>query len=114
MDQARKAIARVIPLTALFALATYLALNIQTCIGDSPIFNKTLGLGLPLIIGGYDIYVNLTAVITDVTLATIAYSILAKGKPRASLTKYSPGIITVYALIVTVIYLTVTAAGLCP
>jgi hypothetical protein len=109
MGQARRVVKHAIPLMASFALATCVALNIQTCIGDSSIFNKTLGLDLPLIIGGYDIYVNLTAVITDVTLATIAYSILAKDKPRASLTKYLLGIITVYAILSAALYLVVTA-----
>ena len=44
-EVSREALIRAIPLTASFALATYLALNIQTYIGDSTTFNRTLGLG---------------------------------------------------------------------
>jgi len=97
MGQARRVIARTTPLTALFTLAAYLALNIQTYIGGSSIFNQTLGSESPLIIGGYGLYVNLVAIITNAVLITTAYLVLARGKPRVGLTKYPLGIITVYA-----------------
>jgi hypothetical protein len=45
-EVSREALIRAIPLTALFALATYTALNIQAYIGDSTTFNKTLSLRL--------------------------------------------------------------------
>jgi hypothetical protein len=69
MGQARRVIARTTPLTALFVLATCVALSMQTYIGDSTTFNKTLGLGSPLIIGGYGLYVNPTAIITNAVLS---------------------------------------------
>jgi hypothetical protein len=109
MGQARFIIARVIPLTALFTLATYTALNIQAYISDSPIFNQTLGLGSPLIIGGYGLYVNPTAIITNAVLIATAYLVLARGKPKADLVRYSLGIITIYALMAAVLYLVITA-----
>jgi hypothetical protein len=92
-------ITRITVLTIIFALATCVALNIQTCIGDSPIFNKTLGLESPLIIGGYGLYINLVAIITNAVLVTIFYLVLAKDKPRTGLVRYLLGIIAVYALI---------------
>jgi hypothetical protein len=107
-EVSREALIRAIPLTASFALATYTALNIQTHIGDSPTFNKTLGLGSPLIIGGYGLYVNLTAIITNAVLIATAYLVLARGKPRVGLTRYLLGIITVYAILSVVLFLVIT------
>jgi len=109
MGHARRVVKHAIPLTALFALATYTALNIQTRIGDSPIFNKTLGLDSPLIIGGYGLYVNLVVIITDAVLVTIAYLVLAKDRPRTGFAKYFLGIITGYALMAAALYLAITA-----
>jgi len=109
MGHARRVVKHAIPLTALFAVATYTALNIQTYIGDSPIFNKTLGLDSPLIIGGYGLYVNLVVIITDAVLVTIAYLVLAKDRPRTGFAKYFLGIITGYALMAAALYLAVTA-----
>jgi len=100
---------RIAVLTIIFALATYTALNIQTHISDSPIFNQTLGLGSPLIIGGYGLYLNLTAIITNAVLVAIAYLVLARGEPRVGLMKYSLGIIAVYAILSATLYLAVTA-----
>jgi hypothetical protein len=108
-EVSREALMRAIPLMASFALATYLALNIQTYIGDSTAFNRTLGLGSPLIIGGYGLYINPTAIITNAVLVTIAYLVLARGEPRVGLTKYPLGIITVYAILSATLYLAVTA-----
>jgi len=108
MSGVLRASTRIAVLIIIFALATYTALNIQTYIGDSPIFNKTLGLESPLIIGGYGLYMNLTAVITDAVLIATAYLVLARGKPRTGLTKYPLGIITVYALIATALFLVIT------
>jgi hypothetical protein len=108
MSGALRASTRIAVLTIIFALATYTALNIQAYISDSPIFNQTLGLGSPLIIGGYGLYVNLTAIITDAVLIAIAYLVLARGEPRVGLTKYSLGIITIYALMAAVLYLVIT------
>jgi hypothetical protein len=107
MGQARKVVARVIPLMALFALATYAALTIQPYVSSSTTFNQTLGLGSPLIIGGGNLYVNLTAIITDAVLIATAYLVLARGEPRVGLTKYPLGIITVYALIATALFLVI-------
>jgi len=107
MGQARRVIARTTPLTALFTLAAYLALNIQTYIGGSSIFNQTLGSESPLIIGGYGLYVNLVAIITNAVLITTAYLVLARGKPRVGLTKYPLGIITVYAILSVVLFLVI-------
>jgi len=109
MSGVLRALTRIAVLTIIFALATYTALNIQTYIGDSPIFNQTLGLGSPLIIGGYGLYANLTTIITNAVLIAIAYLILARGKPRVGLTKYPLGIITVYAILSATLYLAVTA-----
>jgi hypothetical protein len=95
------------PINSIVALATYTALNIQTHIGDSTTFNKTLDLGSPLIIGGYGLYVNLTAIIIDAVLVATAYLALARGKLRVGLTKYPLGIITVYALIATALFLVI-------
>jgi len=108
MGQTRRVKARVIPLTALFTLATYTALNIQTCIGDSPIFNQTLGLESPLIIGGYGLYINLVAIITNAVLVTIFYLVLAKDKPRTGLVRYLLGIVAVYAILSVVLFLVIT------
>jgi hypothetical protein len=108
MGHARRVVKHAIPLTALFALATYTALNIQTRIGDSPIFNKTLGLGSPLIIGGYGLYLNLIAIITNAVLVAIAYLALARGELRVGLTKYPLGIIIVYAILSVTLYLVIT------
>jgi hypothetical protein len=107
MGQARRVKARVIPLTALFALATYTALTIQPYVSDSPIFNKTLGLSSPLIIGDDNLYTNLTAIITNAVLIATAYLVLASGKPRSGLTKYPLGIITVYAILSVVLFLVI-------
>jgi hypothetical protein len=100
---------RIAVLIIIFALATYTALNIQTHIGDSTTFNKTLGLGSPLIIGGYGLYVNPTAIITNAVLIATAYLVLARGEPKADLVRYSLGIITIYALMAAVLYLVITA-----
>jgi hypothetical protein len=109
MSGALRVSTRIAVLTIIFALATYTALNIQTHIGNSPTFNKTLGLDSPLIIGGYDLYMNLTTIITDAVLVTIAYLVLARGEPRVGLTKYSLGIIAAYAILSATLYLVVTA-----
>jgi len=103
-----RALTCIAVLTIIFALATCTALNIQTHIGDSPTFNKTLDLGSPLIIGGYGLYVNLTAIIIDAVLVATAYLVLARGEPRVGLTKYSLGIITVYAILSVVLFLVIT------
>jgi len=108
MSGVLRALTCIAVLTIIFALATCTALNIQTHIGDSPTFNKTLDLGSPLIIGGYGLYVNLTAIIIDAVLVATAYLVLARGEPRVGLTKYSLGIITVYALIATALFLVIT------
>ena len=100
---------RTAVLTIIFALATYTALTIQTHIGDSPTFNKTLGLGSPLIVGGYGLYLNLTAIITNAVLIATAYLVLARGKPRTGLVRDSLGIIAVYAILSATLYLAVTA-----
>jgi hypothetical protein len=104
-----RALTCIAVLTIIFTLATYTALNIQTNIGDSPTFNKTLGLGSPLIIGDDNLYVNLTTIITDAVLVTIAYLVLARGKPKVGLTKYSLGIIAAYTILSATLYLAVTA-----
>jgi len=96
-------------LTIIFALATYTALTIQTHIGDSLIFNQTLGSGSPLIIGGYGLYLNLTTIITNAVLIATAYLVLARGKPRTGLVRYSLGIVAVYAILSATLYLAVTA-----
>jgi len=109
MGHARKVVKHVIPLTALFALATYVALTIQPYVNNSTTFNQTLGLSSPLIIGGDNLYVNLVAIITNAVLVTIAYLVLARGEPRVGLTKYSLGIITVYAILSATLYLVIIA-----
>jgi len=53
--------------------------------------------------------VNLTAIVTNAVLVAIAYLVLARGKPRVGLTKYSLGIIAVYAILSATLYLAVTA-----
>jgi hypothetical protein len=93
----------------LFALATYVALTIQPYVSDSIIFNQTLGSESPLIVGGYGLYLNLTAIITNAVLVAIAYLVLARGKPRVGLTKYPLGIITVYAILSVILFLVITA-----
>jgi len=90
---------RIAVLTIIFALATYTALTIQTHIGDSPTSNKILGLESPLIIGGYGLYMNPTAIITNAVLIATAYLVLAKERPRTGLVGYPLGIITVYAIL---------------
>jgi len=99
---------RIAVLTIIFALATYTALTIQTHIGDSPTSNKILGLESPLIIGGYGLYMNPTAIITNAVLIATAYLVLAKERPRTGLVRYSLGIITVYAILSVVLYLLIT------
>jgi len=100
---------RIAVLTIVFALATYTALNIQTNIGDSPTFNQTLDLDSPLIIGGYGLYVNLTTIITNAVLVAIAYLVLARGELRVGLTRYSLGIIAVYAILSAALFLVIIA-----
>jgi hypothetical protein len=109
MSGVLRASTRIAVLTIIFALATYTALTIQTHIGDSSTFNQTLGLESPLIIGGDNLYVNLVAIITDAVLIATAYLVLARGKPRVGLMKYSLGIIAVYAILSAALYLVVTA-----
>jgi len=62
----------------------------------------------PLIIGGYGLYINLTAIITNAVLIATAYLVLARGEPRVGLTKYSLGMIAVYAILSATLYLAVT------
>jgi hypothetical protein len=107
MSGVLRALTRIAVLIIIFALATYTALTIQTYIGDSTTFNKTLGLGSPLIIGGYGLYLNLTAIITNAVLIATAYLVLARGEPKADLVRYSLGIITIYALMAAVLYLVI-------
>ena len=109
MSGVLRALTRIAVLTIIFALATYTALTIQTYVSDSPTFNKTLGLGSPLIIGGDNLYVNLTAIITNAVLVAIAYLVLARSKPRIGSVRYSLGIIAVYAILSATLYLAVTA-----
>ena len=109
MSGALRALTRIAVFTIIFALATYTVLIIQTCIGDSPIFNQTLGLGSPLIIGGDNLYVNLVAIITNAVLVVIAYLLLARGKPRTGLVGYSLGIVAVYAILSATLYLAIIA-----
>jgi hypothetical protein len=109
MSGVLRALTRIAVLIIIFALATYTVLNIQTCIGDSPIFNQTLGLESPLIIGGYGLYINLVAIITNAVLIAIAYSLLAKDKPRTGLVRYSLGIIAVYVILSAALFLVITA-----
>jgi len=109
MNKALRALARTALLAALFVLATYLALTIQPYVSGSTTFNKTLGLDSPLIIGGDNFYVNLTTIVTNAVLIATAYLVLARGKPRTGLVRYSLGIITVYAILSATLYLVVTA-----
>jgi hypothetical protein len=74
MSSALRVSTRIAVLTIIFALATYTALNIQTHIGDSTTFNQTLGSESPLIIGGYGLYVNPTAIITNAVLIIHAWA----------------------------------------
>jgi hypothetical protein len=108
MSGVLRALTRIAVLTILFALATYTALTIQTYIGDSTTFNKTLGSDSPLIIGGYGLYINLVAIITNAVLVTIFYLVLAKDKPRTGLVRYLLGIITVYAILSVILFLVIT------
>jgi len=107
MSGVLRASTRIAVLTIIFALATYTALKIQTHIGDSPTFNRTLGLDSPLIIGGYGLYVNLTAIVTNAVLVATAYLVLARGKPRTGLVRYSLGIVAVYAILSATLYLVI-------
>jgi len=100
---------RIAILTIIFALATYTALTIQPYVNNSTTFNQTLGLSSPLIIGGGNLYVNLVAIITNAVLVVIAYLLLARGKPRTGLVRYSLGIITVYAILSATLYLAIIA-----
>jgi len=109
MGSALRVSTRIAVFTIIFALATYLALNIQAYIGDSSTFNQTLGPESPLIIGGYGLYVNLVAIITNAVLVATAYLVLTKERPRTGLVRYSLGIVAVYALIAAAFYLVVTA-----
>jgi hypothetical protein len=109
MSGVLRALTCIAVLTIIFALATYTALTIQTHIGDSPIFNQTLGSESPLIIGGYGLYINLVAIITNAVLVTIAYLVLAKDKPRTGLVRYSLGIIAVYAILSAALFLVIIA-----
>jgi len=109
MSGVLRALTRITVLTIIFALATYTALTIQPYVSNSTTFNETLGPESPLIIGGYGLYVNPTAIITDAVLVAIAYSLLARGKPKAGLVRYSLGIIAVYAILSATLYLAVTA-----
>jgi len=99
---------RIAVLTIIFVLATYTALTIQTHIGDLPTFNQTLGLDSPLIIGGYGLYINLVAIITNAVLIATAYLVLAKDKPRTGLVRYLLGIIAVYAILSVILFLVIT------
>jgi hypothetical protein len=109
MGSALRVSTRIAVLIIIFALAAYLALTIQPYVSGSTTFNQTLGLGSPLIIGGYGLYINLTAIITDAVLVATAYLVLARGKPRTGLIRYSLGIVAVYAILSATLYLAVTA-----
>jgi hypothetical protein len=104
-----RALTRIAVLTIIFTLATYTALTIQPYVSNTTTFNKTLGLESPLIIGGYGLYINLVAIITNAVLVTIFYLVLAKDKPRTGLVGYSLGIVAVYAILSATLYLAVTA-----
>jgi hypothetical protein len=108
MSSALRALTRIAVLTIIFALATYTALTIQPYVSGSTIFNQTLGLDSPLIVGGDNLYVNLTTIITNAVLIATAYLVLARGKPRVGLTRYLLGIITVYAILSAALYLVIT------
>jgi len=109
MNKALRALARTALLATLFVLATYLTLTIQTYVSSLITFNKTLGLESPLIIGGYGLYLNLVAIITNAVLVAIAYLVLARGEPRSGLTRYLLGIIAVYAILSATLYLAIIA-----
>jgi hypothetical protein len=109
MSGVLRALTRIAVLTIIFALAAYVVPNIQTYIGDLPIFSQTLGPESPLVIGDYGLYINLTVIITDAVLIAIAYLVLARGKPRVGLTRYSLGIITVYAILSAALFLVIIA-----
>jgi hypothetical protein len=53
--------------------------------------------------------VNLTAIITNAVLIAIAYLVLAKDKPRTGLTRYSLGVIAVYAILSAALFLVIIA-----
>ena len=108
MSGALRALTRITVLTIVFALATYTALTIQPYVSDSIIFNKTLGSESPLIVGGYGLYLNLTTIITNAVLIATAYLVLARGKPRTGLVRYSLGIIAVYAILSVILFLVIT------
>jgi hypothetical protein len=107
MNKALRALARTALLATLFVLATYLTLTIQPYVSNTTTFNKTLGLESPLIISGYGLYLNLTAIVTNAVLVVTAYLVLARGKPRTGLTKYSLGIVAVYAILSATLYLVI-------
>jgi hypothetical protein len=109
MNKALRALARTALLAALFVLATYLALTIQPYVSGSTTFNQTLGLDSPLIIGGDNLYVNLTTIVTNAVLVATAYLVLAKERPRTGLVRYSLGIVAIYAILSATLYLAVTA-----
>ncbi|MDT7970711.1 MAG: hypothetical protein RQ842_09085 [Vulcanisaeta sp.] len=109
MSSALRVSTRIAVLIIIFALATYTALTIQPYVSNTTTFNKTLGLESPLIVGSYGLYVNLVAIITDAVLVAIAYLVLARGKPRTGLVRYSLGIITVYAILSATLYLAIIA-----
>jgi len=73
MSGVLRALTRITVLTIIFALATYTALTIQPYVSNSTTFNEILGPESPLIIGGYGLYVNLTAIITNAVLIATAY-----------------------------------------
>jgi hypothetical protein len=104
-----RASTRIAVLIIIFALATYTALTIQPYVSNTTTFNKTLGLESPLIIGGDNFYVNLTTIVTNAVLVATAYLVLARGKPRTGLVRYSLGIVAVYAILSATLYLAVTA-----
>jgi hypothetical protein len=52
---------------------------------------------------------NLTTIITNAVLIAIAYLMLARGKPRVGLTKYSLGIVAIYAILSATLYLAIIA-----
>jgi hypothetical protein len=62
-----------------------------------------------LIIDDYGLYVNLVAIVTNAVLIATAYLVLARGKPRTGLVRYSLGIVAVYAILSATLYLAVTA-----
>jgi hypothetical protein len=106
-EVSREALIRAIPLTASFAPTIYTALTIQPYVSNTTTFNQTLGLESPLIIGGDNFYVNLTAIITNAVLIATAYLVLAKERPRTGLVRYSLGIVAVYAILSATLYLVI-------